>query len=129
MTDLLQFIFTASSSCFVNLKIDRKINLDFFLTLGDYLSKEQAGVWLDISKSRFLIFPKSLDVYCDSIVQWATKNGCRNSVETLFHISESSNGYEFADVPDELLLAALKKLESRGKCEILKDGLGVRFSI
>jgi ESCRT-II complex subunit VPS25 len=129
LSESKQFILDVSSKLFNNSKIERKINSAFFAALGDFLAKENAAVWLSADKSRLLFLPLTLDAYGDALLTWAEKTGARDTVETLFHIQQSSAGFEFDGAPDELVIAALRKLETRGKCKVLKEGQGVRFSL
>ena len=122
------YLFDLSSKIFFNSKIERRINSALFASLGDFLTQENSAVWLNPDKSRLLFLPLTLDAYGDALLAWAEKTGARDSVETLFHIQQSSTGFSFEGAPDELVIAALQKLETRGKCKVLKDGQGVRFS-
>lgn len=123
-----QYIFDVSSKVFSNPAIDRKLNSIFFGELADYLIKEKSAIWMT-EKTRFLFLPVTLETYADSLSQWAVKNGAANSVETLFHIQQSSKGFDFEGVPDELVIAAARNLEARGKCKVLKEGQGIKFSL
>ena len=123
-----QYIFDVSSKVFSNPTIDRKLNSAFFSELADYLIKEKSAIWL-VDKTRLLFLPVTLEAYADALTQWAQKNGAGNSVETIFHIQQTSKGFAFDEAPEELVIAAARVLESRGKCKVLKEGQGVRFNI
>ena len=128
LLDSKQFIFDVSSKLFFNQKIERKINSAFFTALGDFLAKENSACWLNPEKSRLLFLPQTLDAYGDALLAWAENTGARDTVETIFHIQQTSAGFAFEETPEELVVAALQKLEIRGKCKVLKEGQGVRFS-
>lgn len=123
-----QYMFDVSSKIFTNSSIDRKLNSIFFAELADYLIKEKSAIW-QTENTRFLFLPVTLETYADSLGQWAVKHGAANSVETVFHIQQTAQGFEFEGVPDELLIAAARLLETRGKCKVLKEGQGIRFSL
>jgi len=120
LADSKEFIFDVSSQILSNRKIDRKLNAAFFTALGDFLVKENSACWL--TPERLLFLPLSLDAYGDALLAWAAKTGA--GVETLFHIQQSA----LEGAPEDLVLAALRRLEARGKCKVLKEGQGVRFT-
>ena len=117
---------------FINKRIDRKVGFDLFKAIGDSLFKTNQVQW--ISETRFIFMSKPLDAYADELYQWADQSGSLNTIETLFHIMENSKGFSFNGAPEQLIISALKRLESRGKCSIIKskanDGaehIGVKF--
>ena len=98
--------FDLSHQIFENKSIDRKVSTELFKAIGDHVVKRERGIWLD---SRLCVSPMSLSHLGDEVIRWATDNSALDTVETLFHISSTSEGYAFHGAPEDLLVACLAK--------------------
>ncbi len=93
---------------------------DAKVALLDDVATHGRGAWLDPkSKAQFLVLWKSLDEWGDAIYAWAVAHGLKDSVVTVDEVQrgEEVAGSELEGLPREVLLRAIKVLESKGKAK------------
>ncbi|KAK0095022.1 hypothetical protein PV326_009417 [Microctonus aethiopoides] len=116
---------------FNNTAIKRKLPAEVVSIVLDNLTKSGNACPLDKTKQRWLIYWHTLDEWGDIIYTWAQNNGFIGSVCTLFELTQGDNTIdeEFHCIDNEVLVRALKKLESQGKAELIMfdDNQGVKF--
>lgn len=106
------------------------MDASFLITLCEYLKEESQGEWV-VPRKTFLFYQKPLSVWAEDLLTWVHKWGKSNSIESLRGIvsGDDSKGEPFFGVPEEVILPALRIVESRKKCEIFQDAgsVGVKF--
>ncbi|XP_013188511.2 vacuolar protein-sorting-associated protein 25 isoform X2 [Amyelois transitella] len=122
-----------SQNCplFNNTKINRKLSQEAILTILEYMSKTGRAAAVDKSKNVWEIYWHSLDEWGNMIYNWASSNGLNNAVCTIFELREGENTVdeEFHGLDMNVLIKALKSLQTKGKCELMEfdDNQGVKF--
>lgn len=86
---------------------------------------------VDKKKQQWEIYWHPLDEWANIISRWATDNGMVNTVCTLFELTngDTSVGEEFHGLDQNVLVKALKVLQTQQKCELMEfdnEG-GVKF--
>lgn len=118
---------------FVNSSIDRQLNREARIRfLGDLVAQGRAA-WLDKQQHRCLILWKSRPEWAGAIAEWARDTGQIDSVVALEDLSSGGDvaGTELEGLPREILIPALKLLESKGRVRMFKGATpeeeGVKF--
>lgn len=118
-----------NTELFVNKEINRRLPVDGRLLVMDTLARTAHAAPVD-SKKRDIweIYWFTLDEWSELIYKWASDNAMLGSVCTTFEIANGDNStdQEFYGLIDDILLKALRRLESSGKCELIGDE-GVKF--
>lgn len=83
---------------------------------------------LDKKRQEWHVYWHTLDEYGYMISDWVQETGQTNTVCTLFEIL-STEGKDFHNIDEAVLLRVLRTLEEKGKCEVIEmDGsYGVKF--
>ncbi|XP_026758689.1 vacuolar protein-sorting-associated protein 25-like isoform X2 [Galleria mellonella] len=120
-----------NSPLFNNASINRKLSQEAVLTILEDMAKTGRAAPIDKSKNIWEIYWHSLDEWGNMIYSWASNNGLNNSVCTIFELREGENTVdeEFHGLDVNILIKALKRLETKGKCELMEfnDSQGVKF--
>ncbi|KFM25522.1 Vacuolar protein sorting-associated protein 25 [Auxenochlorella protothecoides] len=118
---------------FENKAIQRKLSLEARSLLLEDLAASGRGRWLGPDRRRLLVLWRGVGEWADVIHAWARGNGLEDSVVSLEELlgGEDVRGSELAGMPRELLSAALRTLEERGKARVFRgdanDDTGVKF--
>lgn len=103
---------------FRNESINRKLPSEAKRLFIDALVNDNAALWLDDSgpKSKCLVLWKSLDSWCDELVEWSANNGLEGQIVTVDEVTQSATGPSgFKQAPIELIKSVSIVLEKRGK--------------
>ncbi|XP_055917245.1 vacuolar protein-sorting-associated protein 25 [Eupeodes corollae] len=117
----------STSTLFKNDSIGRKVSDELALQIFESLHKSGFAHPIDKERNEWNLCWYTLDEYADMMYSWASETGHSNTICTLFELSSAKS--EFSEVDEEILIKALRKLEERGKCELINmDGAyGVKF--
>jgi len=119
---------SGSSPLFHNADIKRTLSKDGVLFVLNSLAQSGHAEPIDKSKFRWHIYWHTLDEWADLIYSWADQTGQVGSVCTLYEISNTPD-VEFTGISQDVLVKALKVLESKSRAEIIEmdDSSGVKF--
>lgn len=119
------------STLFCNESINRKLPYDGRLLILGELAKSGNASPLDKKRMQWEIYWHPLDEWAEIIYKWATDMGMTNTVCTIFELINGDNttGEEFHGLDEQILIKALRTLETKGKCELIMfdDNQGVKF--
>lgn len=121
------------TALFANQQINRSLNGETRTLLLQVLVKNGNGMWLSKSQSQCLILWKKLPEWAAALHEWALSIGMQDAVTSIEEImdGEDSVGTDFAGMPKELLLEAVKILEQQRKAKLFKgtsaDDIGIKF--
>uniref|UniRef100_A0A0K8TNG0 Vacuolar protein-sorting-associated protein 25 n=1 Tax=Tabanus bromius TaxID=304241 RepID=A0A0K8TNG0_TABBR len=119
------------SELFSNKSIDRELPLKVRNLIFEELCKTGNAGPIDKKRGQWEVYWHTLDEWAKLIYNWAVETGQTNTVCTLFEISNGDNsiGQEFHQLDTEIILKALRHLESQDKCELMlyDDSQGVKF--
>ena len=123
-----------SLPCLVN---SGHLSVDSIRTLLDSLASDGFGLWEDPgpSRSSCLLSPtRTLGEVANEVWEVVERAGLtNNSILTLYELNQGdvSRGTSLPSVPEAIMLAAVRVLESRGKCAIIPAPVisetGVKF--
>ncbi|XP_013396325.1 vacuolar protein-sorting-associated protein 25 [Lingula anatina] len=120
-----------TSSLFYNKSIERKLSLESIYLILDRLEKKGHIEWLDKSKKQCYLMWRTPQEWGNTIYKWAKEAGLVNTVCTFYELTDGDDtaGQEFHGLEPDLLVKALKVLESQGKAEIIEmdESRGVKF--
>ncbi|KAM3960924.1 vacuolar protein sorting 25 [Aphomia sociella] len=120
-----------NSPLFNNVSINRKLSQEAILTILEDMGKTGRAAPIDKSKNIWEVYWHSLDEWGNMVYSWASNNGLNNSVCTIFELREGENTVdeEFHGLDVNILIKALKALQTKGKCELIEldDSQGVKF--
>ncbi|XP_026473187.1 vacuolar protein-sorting-associated protein 25-like [Ctenocephalides felis] len=120
-----------NSPLFNNAAIDRKLSQEGIVLILEDLAKTGNAAPLDKLKNRWEIYWHTLEEWASILYDWAQENGQVNTVLTLFELvsGEDTTNMEFYGLDTNVLIKALRKLESENKCELIMfdDNQGVKF--
>jgi ESCRT-II complex subunit VPS25 len=120
-----------SSPLFTNKKISRRLSIEAINKVLEELLKKGNIEWTDKSKRQCLVMWRTPEEWGKLIYKWAMDKGHKNSVCTLFEITngEDTVNEEFNGLENWLLLRALKSLEAQKKAEVIlfNGSEGVKF--
>uniref|UniRef100_A0A5S6QDQ9 Vacuolar protein-sorting-associated protein 25 n=1 Tax=Trichuris muris TaxID=70415 RepID=A0A5S6QDQ9_TRIMR len=110
------------SELFNNTRLNRNLGLDGIISVLDYLKEKSRVVWLDKQKGRCRIYWKSPAEWAALIDDWASRNGLRNTVCTLYEVAHGPDSVDepFYNLEDASLLEALRHLEKSGHAEVIQ---------
>lgn len=118
-----------NTELFVNKEINRRLPVDGRLLVMETLERTQHAAPVD-SKKRDIweIYWFTLEEWSEQIYKWASDNAMLGSVCTTFEIvnGDNSTDQQFYGLSEDVLLKALRRLQSNGKCELIGDE-GVKF--
>lgn len=87
--------------------------------------------WTDKAKTRGQVLWQSAAQWADKIYRWAQATSKVNTVCTLYELTQGdeTTDQEFYGLADDVVLKALRHLESEGKAEMIDagDGVGIKF--
>ncbi len=117
-----------SSQLFNNKKINRKLPVDAIYVILEDLRKKGHVEWRDKDRKQCLVMWRTPQEWGNIIYQWISSRGMTNTVCTLFELvnGDDSEGEDFHGLEMEVLMKALRSLESQRKAEIIGDE-GVKF--
>lgn len=119
----------AQRSIFSNKEINRKLPLDGIYMVLEELAKRGHLEWKDPkTKKECLIMWRTPAEWGKLVYKYITDRSMTNTVCTLFELSngDETEGEEFHQLDDWLLVRALKTLEIDGKAELMGTE-GVKF--
>lgn len=116
------------SPLFNNNAIKRRLPSEGIILILEALAKKGNADPCDKSKIRWYIYWHTLAEWADIVYSWAQETGQTNSICTLYEIINTPD-QEFNGLHQDVLIKALKVLESQRKAEvILEDDMsGVKF--
>ncbi|CAO3614975.1 unnamed protein product [Cunninghamella blakesleeana] len=109
-----------------------KLSLETLQEIIEYMIEQGTARW-DDDKSQVLLFWRKPDDWADLITQWVNRSGLNNDIVTVYEIAhgELSEGQEFYEIDNKVLLVALQVLVKRGIAQLFKgtedDDMGVKF--
>lgn len=117
---------------FNNTNINRKLDPTFLSVILSDLQRTGNAAPIDKHKNRWEIYWHTLEEWGSIIYNYVSGKGFVNTVMTLYELSEGEDVHdeEFFGLESEVLIKALRKLESRGKCELIvadEQVEGVKF--
>ncbi|GAX78043.1 hypothetical protein CEUSTIGMA_g5485.t1 [Chlamydomonas eustigma] len=122
-----------SFTLFCNPSINRKLNLEARRSFLDDLVKEGNALWLDASHQKCLILWKKVQEWASLIHSFAKTYGLSDFVMSVEELSSGDDvrGTDLQGLHREILIRALKLLESQGKAKLFQgatpDEEGVKF--
>lgn len=119
----------AQRSIFCNKEINRKLPLDGIYMVLDELCKKGHLEWKDPkTKKECLVMWRTPEEWGKLIYKYITDRSMTNTVCTMFELSngDETEGEDFHEIEQWLLVRALKALEVDGKAELMGDE-GVKF--
>jgi len=123
----------ATSPLFRNDAIDRKLSEGAIRELLDLLVERGQAEWSSKAKGRVTILWRSVGEWASLIYKWADDLGKVNEVITLYNLreGEDSEGREFYQLPEPIVLRALSHLEKQNKAVVFQgentSATGVKF--
>lgn len=106
------------------------------LYLGD-LEASGRGRWLGADRRRFLVLWRGVKEWADLLYAWVKQSGMEDSVMSFEELVRGDDlaltpeGRELRGLPRELLSAAVRALEERGKAKAFRgatqDDVGIKF--
>uniref|UniRef100_H2Y9E6 Vacuolar protein-sorting-associated protein 25 n=1 Tax=Ciona savignyi TaxID=51511 RepID=H2Y9E6_CIOSA len=117
-----------ASPLFHNKAIDRRMSKQAVLEILDILNKKGNVEWEDKEKTSCRVFWKTTAQWADIIFKWVNEIGLNNTVCTLHEITNGPNStnQEFHNLDAQILVDALKILQTTGKAELIGED-GVKF--
>jgi len=112
---------------FYNSSIARRLPEEAISLVLDGLAEKGNLEWLDKNKRRALVYWKSPAQLGQEIYSWVSGSGQINTVLTLSELLEEGETNSWKGASQEVLLKALRTLETERKCEVFKDLDGVKF--
>lgn len=112
---------------FHNAAISRRLPEDAIMLVLEELAARGNLEWTDKNKRRALVFWKSPPQLGQEIYRWVSESGQTNTVLTLAEILEEGETNSWKGVSQEVLVRALRTLETERKCEVFQDLDGVKF--
>lgn len=117
------------SELFVNEKINRSLDKESREMIMNELCNTKNASVVGKNTGTYEIYWLTLEEWSNAIYSFAVNSGMTNSVLTFFELINDYKDQEFFQLHEQILLKALKQLESKGKCEVMDiDGsFGVKF--
>jgi len=116
---------------FRNGDINRNLTQDTILTILEYLQSVGHAEPIDKKRNEWLVYWYTIEDYANMIYEWIQNTGQLHTVCTLYEISsgESTSSLNFHGIDEQVLLKALKYLETKEKCELINidDSFGCKF--
>jgi len=116
---------------FWNKEINRRLKLKDALAVLKHMKNEGQIEWDGPAETTAIIFWKKPEEWATSIYEWIDSTGQRNSVLTLYEISEGdlTTSQDFHKVDLHVLRKALDVLVKRGSAQVFGHGdeIGVKF--
>lgn len=102
-----------------NAKIGRKLSKETLILFLSQMAKNRKIKWLEVN-STCLIYWKSLEEWCESILNWVEKNSLNGSIYTFYEIREGdlSKEEDFYQMDIAMLEECLTLLTRKKKAEI-----------
>ncbi|KAH9498348.1 Vacuolar protein-sorting-associated protein 25 [Bulinus truncatus] len=120
-----------NSELFYNKQLNRRLPLEAIYAVLDELKRRGNLEWKDKNRKSCTLIWRTPAEWGKIIYNWISSRAMNNTVCTLFELSdgEDSEGEEFHGLDKDILIRALKSLESEGKAEFIEfDGSeGVKF--
>ncbi|XP_075166752.1 vacuolar protein sorting 25 [Haematobia irritans] len=114
-----------------NESLKRKLSSTMILQILENLQNTGHAKPIDKKRTEWQVYWNTLEEFANMIYDWIQETGQVNTVFTLYEIAhgDTTEGREFHDIDEEVLLNVLRLLETRGKCELIEmDGsYGVKF--
>lgn len=106
---------------FNNTNINRKLDPAFILAILSDLQRTGNAAALDKQKNRWEVYWHTLDEWGSLVYNYVNGKGFVNTVMTLYELTQSDDvqGEDFFELESDILVKALRKLESNGKCELI----------
>lgn len=117
------------SELFVNEKINRRLDREARETIMNELCSTKNAAMIGKSTGTYEIYWLTLEEWSNALATFATNNGLTSSVLTVFELLNEYPNEEFHQLNEQVLLRALRQLESKGKCEVMdiNGSYGVKF--
>ncbi|RZC39231.1 ESCRT-II domain containing protein [Asbolus verrucosus] len=116
---------------FHNSSINRKLDPSVIISILSELSKTGNAAALDKPRHRWEVYWHTLEEWASMIYEYVCDSGMQNSVLTLFELAQGDDvqGRDFAGIHTDVLIKALRVLESERKCELIlsDEDQGVKF--
>lgn len=116
---------------FNNHKINRQLSSDGLQLILEHMLSEGVIEWVDKKREKCYIYWKRPEEWAQLILKWVNDKSLHNTVCTFYEIvgSDDTIGYPFHGLNDQILIKALKCLESEGKAVLIDadDISGVKF--
>jgi len=87
------------------------------------LESEKKIEFKDNNHDAFLVYKFSPDKIAHSISEWAKRTGRQDRIETVFWLITGEDTEEeiFHNMPEEIVIKAIKILQDKGKCKVITD--------
>ncbi|CAG8537413.1 10323_t:CDS:2, partial [Acaulospora morrowiae] len=119
---------------FNNQGIKRRLKLETLEEIIEVMVGQGTAEWYPPSKkTAALIYWRKPEEWASLIDKWVFDNGFNNSILTVYEIAhgEASEGFEFYELDQTILLKALDILVKRGVAQLFQgtsaDDMGVKF--
>uniref|UniRef100_A0A6A7FZ85 Vacuolar protein-sorting-associated protein 25 n=2 Tax=Hirondellea gigas TaxID=1518452 RepID=A0A6A7FZ85_9CRUS len=116
---------------FSNPEVSRSLPPESIGVVLNELARRGNLEWTDKSKTRGQVLWLSAGEWADKVYKWAQATSKVNTVCTLYELTQGdeSTDQEFYGLSDDVMVKALRHLQSEGKAEVIDtgDGLGVKF--
>ncbi|CAG8580645.1 5245_t:CDS:2 [Paraglomus brasilianum] len=123
-----------TTELFYNKSINRRLKLETLQSIIKMMIKQGLAEWDPPNKkTSAFIYWKKPEEWATSISNWVSENGLNNSIVTLYEIAhgEASEGTEFHEIDQAVLLKALDVLVKKGEAQTLQatnaEEMGVKF--
>ena len=132
-TEQYEFDISAAAEMplFSNKEINRTLPNHALVTILDEMATKGNAEWLNTMKSRVRIIWRTYEQWATLFHRWAVDNGQCGTVFTVHELLEDHRHEEFHQMNPEVMVAALKLLDSKGKAKFMErpsiDECGVRF--
>ena len=126
---VLDVIQSTNDPIFKNNKINRQLSSDSIRVILDDLHSNGLIEWIDKKHEKCYVYWKRPEEWAQLIYKWVTEKSLHNTVCTFYEIigSDDTTGYPFNGLNEEILIKALKCLESEGKAVLFDNNSGVKF--
>ena len=112
---------------FNNARISRRLPVDSIREILDDLAVRGNFEWSDKSKRRGLVLWRSVQEVGQDIYKWVRDSGQTGSVMTVSEIVEEGDNNTWRGVSQEVVIKALRALQTEKKCEVFDGEEGVKF--
>lgn len=115
-------------SIFRNTDISREVPQLFIEEIWKHMMQNGKAVSTDVKTkdtSTFFMFWKNVDSWASLILQWFETSAKLNSVVTVYELCQGDEtmGWEFHDMPEQMLIICLQPLCARNRATLIKDNL------
>eukprot|EP00741_Cyanophora_paradoxa_P003275 tig00000691_g3183.t1 len=122
-----------NSPLFANSRIQRRLTKEGLDLLANHLIGQGMAAWAPNSNARLLIYWRRPEEWASMLHRWVVEQGRDGQVFTLFELREGEFGgrvgAEFRSIDMDLLLQALRHLESQGKARVMRNAAGAEEGV